>query len=335
MRQSPLLALLATLILFSSISFASIKFCAGTLLLALALFVSLALLKIHLTSNGPGRSVTYPFGQTFNQENLFMTTVHRGHKTNFWEAPHPQCSAVINTTSVESNQINRWHDRLSHLEKFEIKLLKDDPVCLKNICPNTSFCFLGACFCHPGYEGEKCSLRKIPGNPWYTESCPNLLSTSTADMTVPLHMLGGEYSQVNHVPEEGSPENSTFTSSVPVRNKCVGSPNPTACAYLCYSHSAYGTAVVPHSLWQAAQDAEGDLFGSVMMMMMMMIVIMMMVMVMDGDSDDNGNDDDDDEENGAHTDKRLCVCVCICLRAIEAISIKFTYKTVPKTLLEN
>jgi hypothetical protein len=256
------------------------KFSAGTLLLAFALFVSLALLKIHLTSNGPGRSVSYPYGQTIYQENLFMTTVHRGHKTKFWEAPLPKCSALINTTSLESNQNSRWHDRLSHLEKYEIKLLKDDPVCLKNICPNTSFCFLGACFCHPGYEGEECSSRKIPGNPWYTESCPNLLSTSTADMTVPLHMLGGEYSQANYVPEEGSGENSSFSLSVPVRNKCVGSSNPTACAYLCYSHAAYGTAVVPHSLWQAAQDAEGDLFDLVMMVMVMIMMMIMMVIVM-------------------------------------------------------
>ena len=279
MRQSPLLALLVTLILFYSILIASMKFCAGTLLLAFTLFASLALLKIYLTSNGPGRSVSYPFGQTFYQENLFMTTIHRGQKSNFWEAPLPKCSAVINTTSLESNQSNRWHEHLSHLEKYEIKLLKDDPVCLKNICPNTSFCFLGACFCHPGYEGEECSSRKIPGNPWYTESCPNLLSPSTADMTVPLHMLGGEYSQGNHVPEEGSGGNSSFSLSVPVRNKCVGSSNPTACAYLCYSHSAYGTAVVPHSLWQAAQDAEGDLFDLVMMVMMMVMMMMMMMMM--------------------------------------------------------
>ena len=251
---------------------ASIKFHVGTLLVAFTVFVSLALLKINLTSNGPGRSISYPFGQTFYQENLFITTEYRGHKTNFWEAPQPKCSAVINTTSHESNQNNHWHDRLSHLEKYEIKLLKDDPVCLKNICSKTSFCFLGACFCHPGYEGEECSARKIPGNPWYTESCPNLLSTTTADITVPLHMLGGEYSQVNHNSEEGSAENSSFTLSVPVKNKCVGSANPAACAYLCYSHSAYGTAVVPHSLWQAAQDAEGDFFDLVMMMVMMMMM---------------------------------------------------------------
>jgi hypothetical protein len=279
LRQSPLLALLATLILFYSISIASMKFCAGTLLLAFALFVSLALLKIHLTSNGPGRSVSYPFGQTFYQENLFMTTVHRSHKTNFWEAPLPKCSAIINTTSLDSNQNNRWHEHLSHLEKYEIKLLKDDPVCFKNICPNTSFCFLGACFCHPGYEGEVCSIRTIPGNPWYTESCPNLLSTSTADMTVPLHMLGGEYSQVNRDSEEGSGEIPSFSLSVPVRNKCVGSANPTACAYLCYSHAAYGTAVVPNSLWQAAQDAEGDLFDLLMIVMVMMVVMIMVMML--------------------------------------------------------
>jgi len=36
--------------------------------------------------------------------------------------------------------------------------------------------------------------------------------------------------------------------------------NQTACAYLCYSHPTYGTAVVPQSLWKTAQKAEAELW---------------------------------------------------------------------------
>ena len=216
--------------------------------------MSLALVKINFTFPGSGLSIAYPFGQPLNQDSIFITTVHEGLRTNFWEAPQPKCSSLIDKKSVTSSKITHLHDRQSHLEKKEIELMKEDPTCLKNVCSNTSFCFLGACFCHPGYEGKECSSRKSPSNPWYTASCPNLLSTSTADMTVPLHTLGGEYSEIKKNSKEGSTEDSTST----VRNSCVGSVNPSACAYLCYSHPMYGTAVVPHSLWHAAQEAEGN-----------------------------------------------------------------------------
>jgi len=35
------------------------------------------------------------------------------------------------------------------------------------------------------------------------------------------------------------------------------------CAYLCYSHTQYGTAVIPHALWRHAQQAEGGWAASV------------------------------------------------------------------------
>lgn len=221
---------------------------AGTILLVFALFLMLALVKMNLTSTGLGYSITNPFGQPSNQESL---------RINFWEAPEPKCGTVVDDNSVTSRLPIHSRDRQSHLKNIEIKLIRDDPICLKNICPNTSFCYLGACFCHPGYEGKDCSLKKEPSNPWYTKHCPNLLSTNTANMTVPLHMLGGEYSQPDHDSREGSADNSSSSSIRINRNKCEGSVNQKACAYLCYSHPAYGTAVVPHSLWHAALNAEG------------------------------------------------------------------------------
>lgn len=208
----------------------------------------LALVKMNLTSTGLGYSITYPFGQHSNQENLRM---------NFWEAPRPKCGVVIDDNSVISRLTIHSRDRQSHLENNEINQIRDDPICLKNVCSNTSFCYLGACFCHPGYDGKECSLTLNPSNPWYTKYCPNLLSTNTANMTVPLHMLGGEYSQPDQNSNEGSAKKSSSSSVRINENKCEGSVNQKACAYLCYSHPSYGTAVVPHSLWHAAQNAEG------------------------------------------------------------------------------
>ena len=160
---------------------------------------------------------------------------------------------MIDKTSGKFQRISLAHDRLYHVTNNEIRIMKDDPMCSKYVCSNTSFCFLGACFCHPGYEGDECTTKINPSNPWYTKSCPNLLSTSTADMTVPLHLLGGEHTQVKQNSKDGSANYSS------VENNCAGLVNPTACAYLCYSHPLYGTAVVPNSLWHAAQDAEGNL----------------------------------------------------------------------------
>jgi len=77
-------------------------------------------------------------------------------------------------------------------------------------------------------------------NPWYTKNCPNLRMVNTLDIDLPIHLVGGEHDQHYSALFE-----------------------PKYCAYLCYSHHSYGTAIVPKSLWRAAQKAEGDLWRDV------------------------------------------------------------------------
>lgn len=149
-------------------------------------------------------------------------------KLQYWEAPQPMCNGKPDDSIAAY-----------HLESIasERNTLKHDPVCLANSCSSNSLCFLGTCFCKPGYEGEDCAVKKVPANPWYIDFCPNLHLTNTLNVTTPLELLGGEYSRKDTV---------------------IGEQRPGAFAYLCFSHPNYGTAVVPFSLWHAAQEAEGE-----------------------------------------------------------------------------
>jgi len=87
-------------------------------------------------------------------------------------------------------------------------------------------------------------------NPWYTAYCPNLAETrkggATYNETTPVDELGGEFF--------------SFGASSTSSNACAPMINQPACAYLCYSHPHYGTAVVPKSLWKTAQKLENDLW---------------------------------------------------------------------------
>lgn len=148
-------------------------------------------------------------------------------KLQYWEAPQPKCSGKVD----EPLSLHHPDSIVS-----ERNIAEHDPLCSASVCGSNSVCFLGTCFCKPGYEGVDCAVKKIPANPWYTAFCPNLLSTDTLNVTTPVELLGGEYSK---------------------RNTTRGEQKSGAFAYLCFSHPNYGTAVVPFSLWRAAQEAEG------------------------------------------------------------------------------
>jgi SAM-dependent methyltransferase len=94
--------------------------------------------------------------------------------------------------------------------------------------------------CDPGFAPPLCADR-LPGapNPWYDDDCPNLQGPPDAD-TLPVHAplsaLGGRTGC--------APKTSGFGETLPY------------CAYLCFSHPAYGVPVVPWSVWREAQTAE-------------------------------------------------------------------------------
>lgn len=95
--------------------------------------------------------------------------------------------------------------------------------------------FFGKRMCLPGYAPDGCTARLAVANPWYTADCPNLQNVlgNTLDVSTPEVGLGG-------------------------RVGCAGALQVptgeiTPCAYLCYSHPQYGTAIVPHALWRRAQ----------------------------------------------------------------------------------
>ena len=78
----------------------------------------------------------------------------------------------------------------------------------------------------------------------YTIDCPNLNRDDgiTLDIDTPLSQVGGRGCSVG---KEGS----------------LGTGLPY-CAHLCYSHELYGVPVVPVSIWQSAQTAEGAIWAS-------------------------------------------------------------------------
>lgn len=104
-------------------------------------------------------------------------------------------------------------------------------------CSAHSTCYLGTCLCHPGYEGTNCDVRMSIANPWYTADCPNLLDEYSLDV------------------------NRTNVGGV---QNCKGghslSTGLSYCAYLCYSNVEYGTAIIPHFIWEMAQKAESSLW---------------------------------------------------------------------------
>lgn len=128
-----------------------------------------------------------------------------------------------------------------------------DARCEKSPCPQNSYCFMGKCYCHPGYatphgkkavakQGGACT-RRLPlshSNQWYTGDCPNLRQNRTFDVEFPLDFFGGEFRKGGTTCPRGFPTKS--------------------CQYLCFADNDVGVAVVPKSLWHYAQKAEADLW---------------------------------------------------------------------------
>jgi len=96
--------------------------------------------------------------------------------------------------------------------------------------------FFGWKMCFPGYATPGCVSRLQMANPWYSSDCPNLQDAAGNTMNIDIQaaQLGGKAGCSSYVGEEISP-----------------------CAYLCYAHPDYGTAVVPTVLWRNAQAGEG------------------------------------------------------------------------------
>lgn len=131
-----------------------------------------------------------------------------------------------------------------------------DTQCARKPCNLHSFCYLGVCVCHPGYD-QDCNHRMEVANPWYTAFCPNLQHDLTFNITTPIHLLGGEYTQFT----DTNPSAVSAASVASVDKFCR--QKLKACAYLCYAHPLYGTAVVPLALWQQAQIVESRLWAGI------------------------------------------------------------------------
>lgn len=140
------------------------------------------------------------------------------------------------THSVVSNKLRSVSYRKN---ESTVEFILDDILCTTKPCVTNSHCYLGACFCKPSFAGETCNKKLTVANPWYTKLCPNLEMIDTNNASLPLQFVGGEHDY-----------------------RHTGS-DPKFCAYLCYSNPQYGTAVVPKSLWLAAQKAEADLWKNV------------------------------------------------------------------------
>ena len=134
--------------------------------------------------------------------------------------------------------------RYSSLKASDLTSRSADRYDCAGRCSVTSTCFLGYCSCHPGYGGTWCTETKITANPWYTADCPNLRRSDgvTLDINTPLSEAGGGNC---HVGSESS-----------LNTKL------SYCAHLCYSSEVSGVPIVPVSIWQAAQQAEGELWAT-------------------------------------------------------------------------
>lgn len=163
---------------------------------------------------------------------------HGENDHSSWETTSQFCS---------SKNLFRTFDKSKQYDTM-LRQIKDDTFCKNSTCSQHSSCFLGSCPCHPGYGGKKCDMKLSVSNMWYTKHCPNLQQQSTLDIHVPLTLVGGEHPKTIDTMSE---------------KRCEPPAHPKTCAYLCYSHNSYGTAIVPISLWKAAQSAEGNLWASI------------------------------------------------------------------------
>lgn len=205
---------------------------------------------------------------TEHEQVIGASSSYQGNHPESWIVKPAICSANNETLSCLQSSPSSTSSQTNTI---------NDPVCKMNKCPLHSFCFLGACPCHPGYTGKDCQDR-IPyekSNPWYTLHCPNLKMTLTFDINLPLDKVGGEKMSVRH--KNKTIETSTLRHNNPVQQQdegqqispakesalCPPPANPDYCSYLCFSHASYGSAVVPLSLWKSAQQAEGDLWHEV------------------------------------------------------------------------
>ena len=110
-----------------------------------------------------------------------------------------------------------------------------DPYTCNDKCSAHATCYFGTCLCHPGYEGPRCQIKMITANPWYTADCPNLRDENTLDVN--RTDLGGvKFCQ------DGLAEHVSLDTGI------------SYCSYLCYSNLAYGSAIVPHVMWERAQE---------------------------------------------------------------------------------
>jgi len=82
-------------------------------------------------------------------------------------------------------------------------------------------------------------------NPWYTADCPNLQDTNS---TLNVDRLGSDLGGIKDCPD-GLAQHVSLGTGL------------SYCAYLCYSTPLVGTAIVPHSLWKMAQQAENTLWA--------------------------------------------------------------------------
>ena len=122
--------------------------------------------------------------------------------------------------------------------------------------------FFGQKMCHPGYgPHNSCTERLHPSNPFYTADCPNLDVKKNGDNTMwPLNDPRDEKSDGNSI-------KSFSITDLGGRHGCdppLDTWNkPFICAYLCYSNQHYGVAIVPKTIWYAAQEQEGAVWKKI------------------------------------------------------------------------
>jgi SAM-dependent methyltransferase len=164
-------------------------------------------------------------------------------KCTSFASSHRNISHTSQYQSSESNVISQHclpSDRyyLKHHSVLSINKRLNFDSCTQTVLSPNSLCFFGDILCKPGYGGADCLTKVL--NPWYSKHCPNLNMSDSLDIHLPLNLTGGEH-------------DARYQLGI----------DPKFCSYLCFSHQLYGTAVVPISLWRAAQKAEGDLWRQV------------------------------------------------------------------------